>query len=148
MYFKMCVYRKDDIIRNLKDIFDLYSSPCPSVHLEIAMESEIDGDKHCANDHLKELFYEELSELPVEDGIRSLFRFTSIPQTKDTALVDNPVIKDIINSSITLSNPNDFNDPMDPILRGWLKIQEKGKWDKRSKKLFEMAKKILCEIDF
>lgn len=51
-------------MRNLKDIFNLEESYAPSIHLDMALESAIDGNKNSMNYHLTELLYDELSQIP------------------------------------------------------------------------------------
>lgn len=125
------------------DIFCLYESGAVSPHLDIAIESEIDGNSEAAHNHLTELFYEELKALPLETKTRQLFRFSAIPNIKDVDFVHNPLIKDIRNGSLTLSNPKKFNDPMDPILWEWLNINKDIEVEKKFRKIFKMEKNIL-----
>ena len=51
-------------MRNLRDIFNLEESYAPSMHLDIALECAIDGNKNSMNYHLTELLFEELSQIP------------------------------------------------------------------------------------
>jgi len=131
-------------MRNLRDIFVLGDSNNPSPDLEIAMESAMDGNPGSMHNHIVELFYNEFSMIGNDSNVYTAFRFTSIPKIKGvSSLEDNPVIKDILNGSLTFSNPANFNDPMDPILREWLNIQKKDANDKKSKRLFGMMDKVL-----
>ena len=112
-------------MRNLKDIFNLEESYAPSIHLDMALESAIDGNKNSMNYHLTELLYDELSQIPNSNNTNYAFRFTKIPRIKGKTIEENPVVLDILNNSLTLSNPCAFNDPMDPILRQWMTMQQK-----------------------
>lgn len=131
-------------MRNLRDIFVLGDSNSPSADLEIAMESAMDGNPGSMHNHIVELFYNEFSKIGNDSDAHTAFRFTSIPKIKRvSSLEDNPVIKDILNGSLTFSNPANFNDPMDPILREWLNIQKKEANDKKSQSLFGMMNEVI-----
>lgn len=122
----------------------LEDSENPSTDLEIAMENAMDGNPGSMLDHLVELFYNEL--LNVEDDARghTAFRFTSFQKKKKgETLEDNPVVKDILNGSLTFSNPANFNDPMDPIVREWLNIQKKKSSNKSYRSLCGMMNRVL-----
>ena len=108
--------KKQFLMRNLHDIFDLNNSLDHSDHLDIAAECIMDGNIGSANEHLVEMLYGELASMMYEVQGNSFFRFTSLPkQKKGEGLSENPVLKDILTNSLTLSNPSKFNDPMDPI---------------------------------
>lgn len=47
-------------MKNLKDIFKINESENPSPHLEIAVESGMDGNSRSMQEHLIELLYDEL----------------------------------------------------------------------------------------
>lgn len=130
-------------MRNLRDIFNLEESYAPSIHLDMALESAIDGNKNSMNYHLIELLYDELSQIPNSNNINYAFRFTKIPSIKGKTIEENPVVLDILNNSLTLSNPCAFNDPMDPILRQWMTMQQKECKDKSEKENYKMLDCIL-----
>ena len=131
------------MMRNLRDIFNIEESHAPSMHLDIALESAMDGNTNSMNEHLTELLYDELSQIPNRNNTVSAFRFTKVSFKKNEAIEDNHVIHDILNNSLTLSNPSKFNDPMDPILRQWITMQQKGCKDKAEKKQYKMLSGIL-----
>lgn len=131
-------------MRNLRDIFLLKESVQSNFHLDVAMENLRDGNSERAFDHVNSLIYEELSKLEDIDTSISLFRFTGIPDIGTPN--DNPVIKDIELGRITLGNPDQFNDPMDPILREWAKLQIKSSKDKYEKDLFKIAQQALQRL--
>lgn len=74
-----------------------------------------------------------------------LFRFSGFPNSQDNAKND-PVIRDIVTDSITVSNPKNFNDPMDPLLKVWLNIKQKRSYKKYDAKIFKMFKNICGQI--
>lgn len=131
------------MMRNLRDIFNMEESHAPSMHLDIALESAMDGNTNSMNEHLAELLYDELSQIPNRNSTNYAFRFTKIPRLIGKTLEENPVILDILNNSLTLSNPSKFNDPMDPILRQWMTMQQKECKDKVEKKQYKMLRTIL-----
>jgi len=131
-------------LHNLMDIFCLHDSEMPSFHLDAAVESQLDGDSACAYMHLTELFYDELATLQNDNTARHLFRFSKIPK-KEVDFVDNPLIQDILHDSITLSNPKGYNDPMDPILWEWLRIQKQIEPDKVERKVYKMESGIIAK---
>lgn len=126
-------------MRNLNDILNLESSNSPSFHLDIAVESEMDGNSSYASDHLIEQLFDEFSQLPVcKETYDTLFRFTGLP-TVEGESNESPIISDIRTESLTFSNPKRFNDPMDPILREWLNLKRKEVSDKTTEKIYKMT---------
>lgn len=91
-------------MRNLRDIFVIEESDAPSMHLDIALESAMDGNKNSMNYHLTELLYDELSQIPNRSNTVSAFRFTKVSFKRNEAIEENHVIHDILNNSLTLSN--------------------------------------------
>lgn len=87
--------------------------------MDIAMEGILDGNYGSANQHCIEQLYDEFKELPQLKATHHLYRFVGIPEKEGR----ESLILDIAHNRITLSNPKNFNDPMDPILREWLKMQ-------------------------
>ena len=59
----MVSYKKEREMKNLKDIFKINESENPSPHLEIAVESGMDGNSRSMQEHLIELLYDELQQL-------------------------------------------------------------------------------------
>lgn len=63
------------------------------------------------------------------------------------------ILNDVRNNSITLSSPEDFNDPMDPLVKAWIeskRIHAKGNIDKRIYDLIEKTWariRICCLVD-
>lgn len=131
-------------MKNLKDIFMINESENPSPHLEIALESGKDGNSKSMQEHLIELLYDELQQLNDDVKANKVFRFTSIPVIKECESFEgNPIIRDILSDSLTFSNPANFNDPMDPILRAWINIQKLETSCKQDKKLYDSVEKII-----
>ena len=133
-------------MRNLNDIFNLYDSDKCSSNMDIAIESLMDGDSGYAHDHLVDLLYDEILQIENQVKGRSFYRFNSIPTLGKDEKVDiekDPVINDVLNNSLTFSNPDNFNDPMDPIIKVWLKNRKKESMGKTEKKLFKMLSNIL-----
>lgn len=87
-------------MRNLRDVFSLEESYAPSVHLDMALESAIDGNKNSMNYHLTELLYDELSQIPNSNNTNYAFRFTKIPRIEGKTIEENPVVLDILNNSL------------------------------------------------
>lgn len=131
-------------MKYLKDIFMINESENPSPHLEIALESGKDGNSKSMQEHLIELLYDELQQLNDDVKANKVFRFTSIPVIKECESFEgNPIIRDILSDSLTFSNPANFNDPMDPILRAWINIQKLETSCKQDKKLYDSVEKII-----
>lgn len=140
----MVSYKKEREMKNLKDIFKINESENPSPHLEIAVESGMDGNSRSMQEHLIELLYDELQKLNDDVKANKVFRFTSIPVIEGCESFEaNPIIKDILSDSLTFSNPVNFNDPMDPILRTWINIQKRETSCKKDKKLYDSVGKII-----
>lgn len=126
-------------MRNLKEIFNTEN---PNTQLDIAMESLIDGDSGPAFDHCIELLFQEFRKFPQTVAPLRLYRFVGIPSKGEGR---EAIMTDISSNRITLGNPDKFNDPMDPILREWLKLQiseTKGK----ERKLFQMLRNLLKRL--
>lgn len=136
------------IMRNLNDIFNLHDSDKCSWNMDLAIESLMDGDSEYAHDHLVDLLYDEISKIENQVKGRSFYRFTSIPTMGKSEIMDmekDPVINDVLNDRLTFSNPTNFNDPMDPIIKVWLKNRKKESMGKTEKKLFKMLSNILAK---
>lgn len=127
-------------MRNLKEIF---STENPNTQLDIAMESLIDGDPGPAFDHCIELLFQEFSEFPLIDAPLRLYRFVGIPSKGEGR---EAIMTDISSNRITLGNPGKFNDPMDPILHEWLKLQISEAETKLERKLFQMLRNVLKRL--
>lgn len=132
-------------MRNLKDIFKLYESDGVSFHLDIANESVMDGDMGSACNHLRSLLFEEFQAIGSDALPKTLCRFISIPNLK-CEIDENQVIQDIKNNRVTLSNPYNFNDPMDPILNVWIKINKEKEKDVIQKDCFKLLERALKDV--
>lgn len=122
-------------MRNLKTIFNLENPT-------IAMEGIIDGNYGSAYQHCIEKLFDEFNELPQLNGNHRLFRFVSIPNKAGR----ESLIQDITHNRITLANPENFNDPMDPILREWLEMQIRDAKFKEDAKKFKLLKNALKHL--
>lgn len=134
--------------RNLNDIFCIDTSRHVGTELDLAVESILDRDSYDAYYHLACLIYEEISSIPNDNTLgHSFFRFTRLP-VLNRGKVDErkPVIDDIRNQALTFSNPSLFNDPMDPIIREWVKWKRESVGSSREQKLFNHLKKSLDNI--
>ena len=114
-------------MKNLNDIFNVDTSKGNNSQLEIARKRLMDGDSGSAYEHLMDLLYDELYELPVYDGPpMNLYRFAKlVVLNKGTDNECKPITNDIKKNCLTFGDPNNFNDPMDPILREWLNLRKK-----------------------
>lgn len=126
-------------MRNLKTIFNLEN---PKSHMDIAKEGIKDGDFGSSYQHCIEKLFDEFKELPQLKGTHRLFRFVSIPNNVGR----ESLIQDITQNRITLSNPKNFNDPMDPILREWLEMQIRDAKFKEDVKTFKLLKNALKHL--
>lgn len=126
-------------MRNLKTIFNV---EYPTFHMDIAKESIKDGDFGSSYQHCIEKLFDEFNELPQLEGTHRLFRFVSIPNNAGR----ESLIQDITQNRITLSNPKNFNDPMDPILREWLKMQIRDTKFNEDAKTFKLLKNALKHL--
>lgn len=128
-------------MRNLKDIFLWEETDALNGELEIALESIMDGDDIPAFDHVCRLIRGELDAMPKETHDRILYRFVGFP-TYGTHrdISEDEILDDIKLGRITLSNPINFNDPMDPIIRVW--AEERQKLQTRDRDLKRVAELI------
>ena len=126
-------------MRNLKIIFDAEN---PTFHMDIAMEGILDGDYGSAYQHCIDQLFEEFKELPQLSGTHRLFRFVSIPNSKGR----ESLFQDITRNRITLANPKNFNDPMDPILREWLEMQIQDAEYREDAETFKLLKNALKRL--
>lgn len=106
------------------------------------MEGILDGDYGSAYQHCIEQLFDEFKELPQLDGTHHLYRFVGIPHKEGR----ESVIQDIAHNRICLSNPKNFNDPMDPILREWLEMQIRDAKFKEDAKTFKLLKNALKHL--
>lgn len=135
-------------MRNLNDIFNIDTSNNVSSQLEIAVESLMDGDSEPAYEHLTNLLYDELSEIPIYEGpSMNLYRFARlVVLNKGTDNECKPITNDIKNNYLTFGNPKNFNDPMDPILREWLNLRKKRSRSSRDKQLFKLLNNCIDNL--
>ena len=110
--------------------------------MDIAKEGIKDGDFGSSYQHCIEKLFDEFKELPQLKGTHRLFRFVSIPNNVGR----ESLIQDITQNRITLSNPKNFNDPMDPILREWLKMQIRDTKFNEDAKTFKLLKNALTHL--
>lgn len=108
----------------------------------IAMEGILDGNYGSAYQHCIEKLFDEFNELPQLNGKHRLFRFVSIPNKAGR----ESLIQDITQNRITLANPKNFNDPMDPILREWLEMQIRDAKFKEDAITFKLLKNALKHL--
>lgn len=126
-------------MKNLKTIFNVEN---PTFHMDIAMEGIQDGNYGSAYQHCIEQLFDEFQELPQLTGSHRLFRFVGIPKGEG----QESLLQDITSNRITLANPKNFNDPMDPILREWLEIQIRQAEYKEYEKTFKLLKNALKSL--
>lgn len=110
--------------------------------MDIAMAGIKNGDFGISYQHCIDQLFEEFNELPQLEGTHRLFRFVSIPNNAGR----ESLIQDITQNRITLSNPKNFNDPMDPILREWLKMQIRDTKFNEDAKMFKLLKNALTHL--
>lgn len=127
-------------MRNLKTIFN---TDYPETHLDIAIESIMDGNSGSAFNHCIEQLYQEFRELPALEEPQTLFRFVGLPSK---GVGRESILSDISRNRITLSNPKNFNDPMDPILREWLNLQVKNSRNRLERKTFRIMRNALKRL--
>lgn len=134
-------------MKNLDDIFNYNNPNFNNFHLEVAIESLIDGNPKPAYEHLTDLLFDEISEIQSNYKTINLYRFVKLKTLyPNTEQETKPIIEDIKKNALTFGNPNSFNDPMDPILKEWLNLKEKTKQEKVYKKLFKQLKKTLGNL--
>lgn len=130
----------------MRNLYDIFTPDAMREHgnakMELAYDSIRDGDRSSAKSHIQELLLDELIKLPNDIKDMSLFRFAGI--SKETAL--NALKQDIERNQITLSAPSNFNDPMDPILNVWAKLNEHRGEDGYECKLSTLLKKSLKNL--
>ncbi|MBQ8761506.1 MAG: DUF2971 domain-containing protein [Bacteroidales bacterium] len=125
---------------------------CKPCELELAYENIIDRDsKSDISYHLDNLCYDAFKRLPIDKKERHVLRFIKFPPQKDKNGQEKgwdgsqcPIISDINNCTITLSSPNGFNDPMDPLIKNWL--VNKNKEQKNDKKIYQFIIEALDKI--
>lgn len=135
----------------LDELFNLETSN--SFLLDVACENLQDGNKNSAYryiiKHLTALFKHFLSF----EKEYTLFRFMRFPSSKTAD--ENSVIKAIRNKEIAFASPTTFNDPMDPLIKVWLKNKKmQAKRDIDDKKMYELIQfilknhiRIICFLD-
>ena len=135
-------------MRNLNDIFNIDTSENINWQLDVAIESLMDGDSGPAYEHLMNLLYDELSEIPIYEGpSMNLYRFARlVVLNKGTDNECKPITNDIKNNYLTFGNPKNFNDPMDPILREWLNLRKKRSRSSIDKKLFKLLNNCIDNL--
>ena len=111
-------------MRNLDDIFNYNNPNFNNFHLEVAIESLIDGNPKPAYEHLTDLLFDEISKIRSNYKTIILYRFVKLKTLyPNTEQETKPIIEDIKKNALTFGNPNSFNDPMDPILKEWLNLK-------------------------
>lgn len=130
------------IMHNLQNIFLYNKTEYINPELDLAIEALKEGNSETAHEHMLNLIRDEINDLPNEPCTGPFLRFCNISNAKGY----NELKQDIKNGRITLSNPYKFNDPMDPLLKVWIKLQEKDSHNKIDKKLFRAAKTALKNL--
>ena len=127
----------------MRNLYDIFTPEAMHEHgntqMEIAYESIRDGDRSIAINHIQKLLLDELIKLPNDVKDMSLFRFVGI--SKENAL--QALLRDIEKNQITLCDPSGFNDPMDPILNVWAKLNRHRGEDSYECKLSTLLKNSL-----
>lgn len=137
-------------MRDLRTIFLIEESEDANMDLDIAYESLMDGNVANSYMHILSLLKEELSQIKNEKLPMSFLRFCGISSKESF----EEIIKDIREGRLTFSNPFNFNDPMDPILKVWIKVHKKQASDRHDKKFFNMVSnalknmRICCLADY
>ena len=135
-------------LRNLATIFDIEEPHNPNT--DFALEAIMDGDNSYY--HEIELLYEEFKSIPnirnLDKGSIELYRFTGLPTKKDKNGIDKTkfIIEDIKNEALTFSDPNGFNDPMDPIIKEWIKRNIDNSSSSLEKQYFKRLKNSLLNL--
>lgn len=125
----------------LNELFNLDVSN--AAWLDMAFENYCDGNKGSTYRalimHLVEIFKHYLSF----DDEMTMFRFMGFPSGYEN-VDDNPVIKAIRKKEIALASPTLFNDPMDPLIKVWLKHkQNQAKRYDAEQKMYHLIQKVL-----
>lgn len=129
-------------MRDLKTIFLLEKTQDPHFDLEAAYEALKDHNDSDVHAHLLRLLREELSQITSENVPKSLLRFCSISNEKSFIEIK----KDIQQGRLTFSNPFNFNDPMDPILKVWIKMNKRIEDNSLNKKFFKSVVNALKNL--
>lgn len=118
--------------------------------LDMALENVMDGNIGAsALGQLDNLYYEVFQLIPKCENERHLFRFSGISSDNSW----NGLVSDIENNAITLSSPSRFNDPMDPLIRAWVRQRQIHYDDKVDKVMYQLVGKALektricCMVD-
>lgn len=137
-------------MRDLRTIFLIDESKEINANLDISYESIIDGNAASVYEHILNLLQDELSQIKNEKLPAFFLRFCGISSKESF----EEIKKDIHEGRLTFSNPFNFNDPMDPILKVWIKIHKNQAGDHRDKKFFKMVAnalknmRICCMADY
>ena len=129
-------------MRELKTIFLIDKTQNSHFDLEAVYEALIDHNDSDVHPHLLRLLKEELSQITNENVPKSLLRFCSISNEKSFSEIK----KDIQLGRLTFSNPFNFNDPMDPILKVWLKMNKRLDENPLNKKFFKSVVNALKNL--
>lgn len=137
-------------MRDLRTIFLINESEATNANLDISYDSLMDRNDSNVYQHILSLLKEELSQIESEKLPKSFLRFCGI-SNKDGF---EGIKKDIYEGRLSLSNPFNFNDPMDPILKVWIKVHKRHAEDKLDRKFFKMVSnalknmRICCMADY
>ena len=144
-------------MKNLREIFYIWDNANRlTFNQEEAYQCVLDGNYEGAYSSISSLIKEEVGKMRKElcNQERTLYRFSGFArQRKDKPISENEIINDIREGRITLSNPMNFNDPMDPLIRVWAEELVKANSSLQIgaiAKLIEMAMKpfrIGCMMD-
>lgn len=125
---------------------------CQFPEFEMALENIEDGNIGAsALYHLDNLFFSIFEYIPRLDAERTLFRFVGLSAKGEDKgekwSGDNCfAFNDIKDSTLTLSAPKLFNDPMDPLIKEWVKWKKNHYEVKEDKILYRLINLTLDKI--
>lgn len=122
-------------MRDLRTIFLINESEATNNDLDIAYDSLMDGNDADVHLHILNLLKQELTQIESEIETDSFLRFCSISSEESF----REIKRGILEGRLTFSNPFKFNDPMDPILKVWIKVHKSLACDRHNKKFFKMV---------
>lgn len=117
----MCIFKKKHLTWEsslLDTVFSPIRDDCSNYdeitgfRRELAMESSIDGDKGAALINFRSAVHGALSNFKPTNISETFVRFISCPENKLDLICEQ-----LNNNQICLSDPNDFNDASDPLLK-------------------------------
>lgn len=131
-------------MKNLYDIFSISEEQSILFQESTAYECIMDGNYGSALYHVLRILHDELKYLPKINNDFSAYRFIGLPSDGvGSSLKEQGIIKDIYEERMTLANPMNFNDPLDPIIKIWVSETKKRCSKELEKKMYMVLEQAI-----